>query len=265
MVEWKLKGICYNCDDKFFPGHKCKEHKLFMAILEDVSDEYVEVSPEAYLLQMDDIMLPSNPPKVEPLISMNSLTYFSTPQTLKLIGCIKHRKVIILVDSGNTHNFIHHFLSQEIFSYICVFNNFKIVISNGGSMKCGGRCENVCLQIGQYNLKCHMFSIDMGGFEIVLGVELLLTLGLVTIYFKDLTMQFQQEGQHYKFQGITIGSPEITSSHPMERLLKKGHFVIISQLHSIQAVETPSVHLELQDPFSPSHNFPKSPGPSPLP
>jgi len=38
---------------------------------------------------------------------LNSLTGFFAPQTLKLIGYIKHRKVIILVDSGSTHNFIH--------------------------------------------------------------------------------------------------------------------------------------------------------------
>jgi hypothetical protein len=45
MVEHQLKGICYNCDDKYFSWDKCKEHKVFMAISEDVSDEDVEVSP----------------------------------------------------------------------------------------------------------------------------------------------------------------------------------------------------------------------------
>jgi hypothetical protein len=29
MVEHQLKGLCYNCDDKYFPGHKCKE-KIFL-------------------------------------------------------------------------------------------------------------------------------------------------------------------------------------------------------------------------------------------
>ena len=38
-------------------------------------------------------------------------------------------------------------------------------------MKCGGRCENVKLQIGDYHLKTHMFAIDMGGCDIVLSVE----------------------------------------------------------------------------------------------
>jgi hypothetical protein len=36
MVECQLKGLCYNCDDKYFPGHKCKEQNPFMAIFEDI-------------------------------------------------------------------------------------------------------------------------------------------------------------------------------------------------------------------------------------
>jgi hypothetical protein len=43
------------------------------------------------------------------------------------------------------------------------------MILNEDSMKCAGRCENVCLQIGQYNLESHMFVINMGGCDIVLG------------------------------------------------------------------------------------------------
>jgi hypothetical protein len=52
-------------------------------------------------------------PKVEMIISLNSLTGFYAPQTIKLIGYIKHYKVIILIHSGNAHNFIHHHIAQE--------------------------------------------------------------------------------------------------------------------------------------------------------
>ena len=62
-------------------------------------------------------------------------------------------------------------------------------------MKCGGRCENVWLKIDKYHLKYHMFSIDMGICDIVLGVEWLHTLKTILMDFKELTMQFQQEGQ----------------------------------------------------------------------
>jgi hypothetical protein len=42
MDERQLKGLCYNCDEKYFLGYKCKEQKLFMAISEDVSEYDVE-------------------------------------------------------------------------------------------------------------------------------------------------------------------------------------------------------------------------------
>ena len=59
-------------------------------------------------------------------------------------------------------------------------------------------------------------------------------------------MQFDQGGHKYKFQGITAGSPEIISSHHMEKLQKKGHSGVIAQLHAIQATETPTVPQDLQ-------------------
>jgi len=65
-------------------------------------------------------------------------------------------------------------------------------VANDGSMKCGGNRENVHLQIGQYHLKYHMFSIYMGGCDIILSVEWLCTLDPINMDFKDLTLQFQQ-------------------------------------------------------------------------
>ena len=42
MDEWKLKGLYYNFDDKYFPVHKCKEKNIFMAISKDISEDDVE-------------------------------------------------------------------------------------------------------------------------------------------------------------------------------------------------------------------------------
>jgi hypothetical protein len=119
-------------------------------------------------------------------------------------------------------------IAQETHFYIHAVNNFQIMIANGGSMKCGGRCENVRLQIGDYHLKSHMFAIDMGGCDIVLGADWLRTFGPILMDFQNLTMQFDQRGHQYKFQGITAGSPELISSHRMEKLLKKGHSGVIA-------------------------------------
>ena len=79
-----------------------------MAISEDVTEEDVIVPLFEDPSPPDATQDPADTHEVDPLISLHALTRFSTPQTLKLIGYIKHQKVIILVDSGSTRNFIHH-------------------------------------------------------------------------------------------------------------------------------------------------------------
>jgi hypothetical protein len=79
MVECQLKILCYNCDDKYFPGYKCKEQNIFMVISEDVLEHDVEAPLVAVSPEPTDMIPPSDLPKVEPVISLNSLTGFSAP------------------------------------------------------------------------------------------------------------------------------------------------------------------------------------------
>jgi len=205
----------------------------------------MDVSPHDYLedIPIEDTPKPTleetTPPPVEdasrlqapceePQISLDVMSSFSTPQTLKLIGYIKHCKVIVLIESGSTHNFFHRRVAQETHCYLRPIPNFQIMNVNDGTMKCVGQCENVKLQIGEYHLKNHMFSIEMGGCEIVLEEEWLCTLGLVTMDLKELYMSFTHQGNKHTLKGITYGFLEIITSHCMEKLFNKGHSSIIT-------------------------------------
>jgi hypothetical protein len=105
-----------------------------MAMTKDVYEEEFNVSHVPELPPPTNLNIPSHPSEYEPLISLNALIGFSAPQKIKLIVYIKYHKFIILVDSRNTHNFIHHCLSQELNCYICLVNSFQILMSNGGSV-----------------------------------------------------------------------------------------------------------------------------------
>jgi hypothetical protein len=74
------------------------------------------------------------------------------------------------------------------------------MITNGNSIKCDDHYENVHIQMGHFSFKPHIVSIEMGGCDIVLGVEGLWTLGLITMDFLDLYTSFHHEGNHYTFK-----------------------------------------------------------------
>jgi hypothetical protein len=112
MVEHQIKDLCYNCDEKYFPGKKCKEQNHFMAMTKDVYEQEVVFPPVEEIPPPVDLTPPFDSPEFELVISLNSLTGFSSPQTPKLIGYIKNKKFIILFYSGSTHNFIHRHISQ---------------------------------------------------------------------------------------------------------------------------------------------------------
>eukprot|EP00253_Pinus_taeda_P002615 PITA_02615 len=115
LEEKRAKGICYSCDSKYIKGHKCAEKKLFYIDCEEEEENEQERSKEEDILQEKSLY----EEEINPTISCNALAGITTPQTIKIEGQIKKRKVIVLIDSGRTHNFIHcHKCAEKKLFYI---------------------------------------------------------------------------------------------------------------------------------------------------
>lgn len=93
------QGLCYHCEEKWSHGHRCKPH-LHLLIADEDPD-----SP-ADPFSLDPPSVSSQDPLLVPQISMNAMEGTLAPQTFRLRGVIRHHQVIILIDGGNTHNFI---------------------------------------------------------------------------------------------------------------------------------------------------------------
>ncbi len=100
IEEKRAKGLCFNCDSKYSRGHKCSEKKLFY--IEGPSEE-----EEDEPISEEDRESNEESHDSQPIISYHAISSFSAPQTLKVVGFLKKQKVIVLIDSGSTHNFIN--------------------------------------------------------------------------------------------------------------------------------------------------------------
>ena len=102
LEEKRAKGLCYSCDSKYTKGHKIVEKKLLYIDCEEKEEKEQERSNEEDILQEQSL----DEEQINPTISCNALAGIPTPQTIKIEGQIKKKKVIVLIDSGSTHNFI---------------------------------------------------------------------------------------------------------------------------------------------------------------
>ena len=110
----------------------------------------------------------------------------TTPQTLKIEGHIKKKNVIMLIDSGSTHNFIHCKVAKELNFFLYPEPKCQVMVSNGGMVNCSRKCPTIKVTPGEYVLKIPMLSITMGGVDVVLGVQSLQSLETIEFNFKEI-------------------------------------------------------------------------------
>ena len=116
MNERREKGQCFNCDNKYSKGHKCDENKLFYIDCEEEEEQEQE---------------PSHSEKTKEItltISCHALDGISDPETLKIEGYIKNKRVTTLIDFGSTHNFVHCKLAKVLNSFIYLAPKFQVMI-----------------------------------------------------------------------------------------------------------------------------------------
>jgi hypothetical protein len=168
-------------------------------------------------------------------------------QNLKIEGYIKNKKVIVLIDSGSTHNFIHYKLAKALNCFVYLVPEFQVMIAYGGTINCLGKCSRINITMGEYVMNSPMISIPMGGVDVVLGIQWLQSLGTMAFNFQEIFMKFSLEGKEIELRGITGKPSKVISFNGMKKLLKTGHQGVISQLCSLYVqTSKPSIPLDLQ-------------------
>lgn len=82
MQAHREKGLCYNCDKKFGPGHKCKTQQIFLLEADAEIDEIIDERTRENQVDEED--------KDEtPAVSIHALSGYASPQTMRVSGRIK--------------------------------------------------------------------------------------------------------------------------------------------------------------------------------
>ena len=120
---------------------------------------------------------------------------------MKVMGRIKHKFFVILIDSGSTHNFINVALVSHLHINVDTSQVWEVKVANGDLIKTQGVCEEVSIWQG-HEFLVHLHVLLMGGCDLVLGTQWLGTLGVIQWDFKLLTMSFGYNHRQVLLQGL---------------------------------------------------------------
>ena len=123
-------------------------------------------------------------------ISLHALTGWTLHKTMRIKAHILGRELIILVDSGPTHNFIRRKVAELPRLPYTPMDAFNVKVENGKPLKCEGRFDDVAVNVQDAKFKVTFFELPLVGIDVVLGVQWLEELGIIVYHWKTLAMMF---------------------------------------------------------------------------
>eukprot|EP00253_Pinus_taeda_P036040 PITA_36040 len=104
------------------------------------------------------------------------------------------------------------------------FDGFSILVPGDQTMMCARYVPKLSVMMETYTQTDHFFVVNIPDTNMVLGVQWLITLGKVTIDWKDLERKWDDEktGRHEKIQGQHTYPPQTVSARRMEAVFWKG-------------------------------------------
>lgn len=72
-------------------------------------------------------------------VSLNSIVGIDNPKTMKMLGIINGMEVVVMIDSGATHNFISIPLVEKLCLPMDKTRKFGVTLGTGEEVK-GGEC-----------------------------------------------------------------------------------------------------------------------------
>ncbi|KAH9779621.1 hypothetical protein KPL71_007762 [Citrus sinensis] len=190
--ERRERGLCYYCDEKFTPGHRCKRPQLFM----------IEDLPYLGSEDVNGVQFEQDTQETIPEISFHAMAGTEHPQNLRVSGKLKNKEVTVLIDGGSTHNFIDQSIVSKFGLPVVRDKKLQVMVANREKIECVGQCQALTLIIQGLPVTTDFYVLPVTACQMVLGVQWLETLGPVETDYKKLTMTFQVGGVSHTFQGL---------------------------------------------------------------
>jgi len=160
MAARREKGLCYNCDAHYSPNHKCQT-KFFLLIASDDVSPDDPIPPDLVPILSEDYTATPSDDHFLAQLSLHAMADHLASTMFRVNGCINGTEVIILVDGGSTHNFIHDRLARSLHLKAQPVKRLCVMVGNGGELCCDRVCKAILVNIQGYTFMVDLFVMAL--------------------------------------------------------------------------------------------------------
>jgi len=212
ICDHHAKVLCFKCDEKWFPSHRCYSKALFLLGVEEN-----EPALESEYHPPNDVS--SDISSFHALLSQLQGCY------LCVAWMYKQHTFSKPIDSGSTDNFIKPVLAKTLGLRVTPCSRFWVATGCGSFLVYPVCCKDTPLFFQGITVLVDLFMLPIEGHDIVLGFPCLQSLGKVAHIYSSLTMEFNWNGVPVTL----VGDPSLTthsvSRHQLQALIQRADIV----------------------------------------
>jgi hypothetical protein len=125
---------------------------------------------------------------------------------------------VALVDSGSTHSFISTEAACRLHHEPLFRLRLQVTVANGDRVASAGICPNIKFFIDSGEFVLDLFVIPLAGYEMVLGVQWLRTLGPILWDFSRARMSCWRDDHRVEWRGVPTTSKQAAINTVATRL-----------------------------------------------
>ncbi|KAG8376226.1 hypothetical protein BUALT_Bualt09G0041000 [Buddleja alternifolia] len=147
MRARREKNLCYNCDETFIPGHRCKQRQIYMMMSEEEELLHESLNEMETNNEIEEEIIDE-----DITVSLNALSGTTNMNTLRIKGVVKGQDVHILIDSGSTHCFLDESTAHKLGCKLDYTTPMIVSVADGSKMKIGSVAYKLLLPV---NIQIH--------------------------------------------------------------------------------------------------------------
>lgn len=169
-------------------------------------------------------------------LPINSVIGLTALGTMKLRGMFAQKEVVVLNDSGASHNFISAELVQQLRFPLTFTKSYGVIMGTGLTVKGEGICRGITLKLPGLSIAKDFLPIDLGSSNVILGMQ---------VDWDTLTMTFNHSVTTVTLQGELSISKTSFSLKTMWKVFKEQGEGLLLELGNI-VVDSTALHLNHQ-------------------
>nr|GEV00451.1 hypothetical protein [Tanacetum cinerariifolium] len=238
LEEKRDKPLCFYCDQKYVPGHKCSGQLYSLEVIGEIQgmeeDEDMQLIEEGVMSTFTTSLIDK-----PPLIPLNALSGENSYRIMRVKAYARKNVVHTLTDYGSTHNFLDWNTNRKLGCKLRKICQLEVYVANGHVMNSLYECKDFSWELQGITYTYDVMIFPLRGCEMVL--KWLSTLGWIRCDFRNLVMEYTYNNRKI----VLKGTHQATIQWMQDKPKKKGKFVT-TELAAMSVCVCPATLMQME-------------------